>query len=83
MYLDLIKGYKVTICRGYNTPLKEHRENTDFIFCWFPQLVELEDRNKEVKQYKEQVEQLEDQVGLHILMKSCVTMHVVSFPDPQ
>jgi len=34
MYLDLIKGYRVTIGRyrvtigGYNAPLKEHRENT-------------------------------------------------------
>ena len=27
MYLDLIKGYRVTI-GGYNAPLKEHRENT-------------------------------------------------------
>ena len=26
MYLDLIKGYRVTIW-GYNAPLKEHREN--------------------------------------------------------
>jgi len=35
MYLDLIKGYRVTIERygvtvgGYNAPLKERRENTD------------------------------------------------------
>ena len=28
MYLDLIKGYRVTI-GGYNAPLKEGRENTD------------------------------------------------------
>jgi len=27
VYLDLIKGYRVTI-GGYNAPLKEHRENT-------------------------------------------------------
>ena len=26
MYLDLIKGYIVTI-EGYNAPLKEHRDN--------------------------------------------------------
>ena len=28
VYLDLIKGYRVTI-GGYNAPLKEHRENTE------------------------------------------------------
>jgi len=28
VYLDLIKGYKVTI-GGYNAPLREHRENTE------------------------------------------------------
>ena len=30
MYLDLIKGYRVTI-GGYNAPLKEHRGNTAHI----------------------------------------------------
>jgi len=30
VYLDLIKGYRVTI-GGYNAPLKKHRENTDAV----------------------------------------------------
>ena len=35
MYLDIIKGYRVTI-GGYNAPLKEHRENTVWVTEWIP-----------------------------------------------
>lgn len=42
------------------------------IYISFLQLAELEDRNKEVKQYKEQVDTLKDQVGLHIITSVCL-----------
>ena len=47
------------------------------IFCF--QLAELEGRNKEVEQYKAQVDTLKDQVGLHILVESYSYIHVFAF----
>jgi len=38
VFLDLIKGYRVTI-GGYNAPLKEHRKNTAVTVCSTGELV--------------------------------------------
>ena len=38
MYLDLIKGYRVTI-GGYIAPFKEHRENTVYVYVSLLHLV--------------------------------------------